>query len=73
MIYIINDTLYHGRKNKTSEHKVVADKVELYGYDRGMIYYTKYKQITKKVKQETLYSYNLTDNVKRLCRIKYIY
>lgn len=73
MIYTINDTIYHGRKNKTSEHKVVADKVELYGYDRGMIYYTKYKQITKKVKQETLYSYNLTDNVKRLCKIKYIY
>lgn len=73
IIYIINNTLYHGKKNKSTEHKVIADNIELYGYDRGMIYYIKYKQINKKVKQETLYSYSLADNIKRLCRIKYVY
>ena len=37
LVYVIGDTLYHGKKNKTTEHKVIADKVELYGYDSSMV------------------------------------
>lgn len=73
IVYCINNTLYCGKFNKSIEHSIIAENVELYSYDRGMIYYTKYKPITKKVKQETLYSYNLTDGIKRLCRIQYTY
>lgn len=72
LVYIINNRVFVAKAYKFVEPKEVARGVELYAYDRGLVYFVKNNTLAKGIKKETIYSYSLRDGNLRLCRIRII-
>lgn len=71
LIYVINNRVFIAKAYKFVEPKEVARGVELYSYDRGIVYFLKTKNLSKGIKKETIYSYSLRDGNLRLCKIQF--
>lgn len=72
LVYLVNNRLFIARSDKFVEPKEVARGVELYAFDRGMVFFIKSKIIAKGIKKETIYSYSIKEAVLRLCKIQFI-
>lgn len=72
LIYTVNNRIFIAKAKKFVEPKEVARGVELYAYDRNMIYFIKTKNLGKGIKKETIYSYSLKDGKLRLCKIQFV-
>lgn len=71
LVYVINNRVFVAKAYKYVEAKEVARGVELYAYDRGIVYFLKTRQVGRGVKKETIYSYSLRDGNLRLCKIQF--
>lgn len=71
LVFIINNRVFVAKAYKFVEPKEVARGVELYSYDRGIVYFIKTKNLGKGIKKETIYSYSLKDGNLRLCKIQF--
>ena len=72
LIFAINNRVFIAKAYRFVEPKEVARGVELYSYDRGIVYFLKSKTIAKGIKKETVYSYSLKDGNLRLCKIVFV-
>ena len=72
LVYAINGRLFICKAFKASETKEIARGVELYSYDRGLIYFIKPTHMGKGIKKEMIYSYSLKDANLRLCKIQFV-
>ena len=72
LAYMINNRVFVAKAYKYVEPKEVARGVELYAYDRGIVYLLKTKNLGKGIKKETIYGYSLKDGTLRLCKIQYV-
>ena len=72
LVYCINNRVFKCKAYKQSETKEFARGVEIYGYDRGIVYIRKSISIGNGVKKESIYSYGLKDETSRLCKIQFI-
>ena len=72
LVYVINNRVFIAKAHRFVEPKEVARGVELYSYDRGIVYFLKSKHIAKGIKKETVYSYSLKDGNLRLCKIMFV-
>lgn len=71
LVYSINNRVFIAKANRFAESKEIARGVELYAYDREMIFLVKSKNLGKGIKKETIYSYSLKDGNLRLCKIQF--
>lgn len=71
MVYIVNNRLFVCKSFKASEPKEVATGVEIYGYDKGLVYFIKSTNIGNGTKKEIIYSYNLKDGTIKVCKIQF--
>ena len=72
LAFIVNSRLFIAKANKFVEPKEIARGVELYSYNRGIMYFSKRRAISKGIKEETIYSYSFKDGNLRLCRIGFV-
>lgn len=72
LVYSINNRIFIAKAYKFVEPKEVARGVELYSYDRGIVYFLKTKNLGKGIRKETIYSYSLRDGNLRLCKIQFM-
>lgn len=71
LIYIVNNRVFVAKAYKFIEPKEVARGVELYSYDKGIVYFLKTKNLGRGIRKETIYSYSLKDGNLRLCKIQF--
>jgi len=72
LIFSINKRIFMCKAYKTSETKEVARYVNIHGYDRGLVYFSKIINLGNGVKKELIYSYGLRDDSLRLVKIQFI-
>ena len=72
LVYIINGRLFVCKAFRAAETKEIARGIELYSYNRGLIYFIKPTNMGKGVKKEMIYSYSLKDETLRLCKIQFV-
>lgn len=72
IVFEINGRIFVAKSNKYVESREIARDVEIYAYDRGLVYLLKKEEITMKINKETIYSYSLNDGSLRLCKIQFI-
>lgn len=73
LIFTIGSNLYVTKSNRLYKTKDVANSVELYSVDRGMVYFIKNKRVNDKITKQTLYSYKISDESVRICKVQYKY
>lgn len=73
MAFTINKNLYITKSNRLTEPTDIAHNVELYTLEKNKVYFIKSKKIDDKINKESLYSYNITDGVVRLCKVVFNY
>ena len=73
MVFTIDKTLYIAKSNRISNPVDVAHNAELYTLDKNKVYFVRSKKIDDKINKESLYSYNITDGVARLCKVIFNY
>lgn len=73
IVFTIDKTLYIAKSNRLSNPVDVAHNVELYTLDKNKVYFVKSKKIDDKINKESLYSYNITDGVARICKVIFKY
>lgn len=71
LVYEIDKRIFISKAYKFVEPKEVAKGVEIYSFDRGIIYLVKRTTIGKGTRKEIFYSYSLRDANLRLCKIKF--
>lgn len=72
LIYLVGNRLFITTSQKFTEPKEIARGVELYAFERDMVFFTKSKLIARGIKKETIYSYSLKDGMLRLCKIQFV-
>lgn len=71
IIYEVDNKIFVAKAYKYVESVEIARGVELYAYDKGMVYIVKKNDIAQGIKQNKIYSYSLNDKSLRLCKIEY--
>lgn len=71
LIYSVDNRIFLAKAYKPCQVKEIAHGVELFSYDRGLIYFIKSVNMGKGVQKETVYSYSIKDENLRLCRIQF--
>ena len=72
MVYNIGGRLYVCKAYKQSQIKEVARGVEIYAYDRGLVYFVKTSKMRRGITKEMIYSCSLRDGTLRLCKIQFV-
>lgn len=73
LVFTIGKRLFLAKSNRLVEPKDIAHGVELYTVENNKIYFIKSKRINDKISKDTLYSYNITDGVVRICKTLFSY
>lgn len=73
IVFEVNKNVYICKANRVTEAKMIASNAELYSTSRNIVYIYKKKRISSAIEKVTLYSYNITENKTKLCRINYMY
>lgn len=71
--FTIEGRLFISKSNKLYKTKDIANSAEIYNMEKGTVYFTKSKKINDKVTKETLYSYKISTEAVRVCKIQYKY
>lgn len=71
--FTIEGRLFVSKSNKLYKTKDIANSAEIYNMEKGTVYFTKSKKINDKVTKETLYSYKISTEAVRVCKIQYKY
>ncbi len=72
LIYLVDGSLYISNANKYSKAKEIARNVDLYSFEKGMIYFSKRSLCDSGVTKEIIYSYKIDDGSIRICKIQFI-
>lgn len=72
LVYEVNQRIFVCKAYKFVEPKEIAKGVEIYTFDRGVVYLIKKSIISRGVKKEIVYSYSLRDANLRLCKIRFV-
>ncbi len=71
LVYQVENTLYICRADRYSKSREIANNVELYSCEEGIIYFYKNSLCDNGAIKEVMYGYKLQDSSIRICNIKY--
>lgn len=71
IIYMVNNRIFICKAFRQSESAQVTDGAELYGYDKGLVYFTKVHETEDGINKDVIYSYNIADKEIKVCKIQF--
>ena len=72
LIFSIDGRVFIAKENEYTEAHEIARGVNLYSYDSGLIYLVKSKLVANGIRKDAIYSYSLSDENTRICRIDFV-
>lgn len=72
LIFCIDNIIYEANLNEYNRANIIDRNCEIYAYKDGVLYILRKYKVNKGIYKEEIYAYNLNDNTKKLCSIRYI-
>lgn len=73
LIFIVDNKLYISKSNRIESNKDIAHGIQFYSIENNKVYFTKSKKVNNKISKDTLYCYNISDGLTRVCKIIFTY